>query len=469
MVDIDAGQLPLSEDPTRIRFWEEVAPHDDVPPPAYWMDDGDPVEGDFSIDTSAYTSREYHEREMKSLWPTTWQFACRANDIPNVGDYIEYEIAGLSVLVVRGESGQIRAFRNACRHRGVSLVEGQGSTDCFVCPFHGWTYALDGSLTFRPASWDFPDFEQASYGLVPVNTEVFSSLVWINLDEKAPSLRSYLGEKWYHDLSAIPYDRMWKSWHLGIVVNSNWKVMQEAFCETYHVATTHPEIIATSVDLQSKYDTFGLHWRSITGPQLDVGCIVGGAEFAEQERLEAGLGSRWDKMGQGKDGEVPQLPEGVKPRQYAAAEIRKKMLKNKGLDFSAVSDAELVDNPSYWVFPNMRMTHSPFSVLAYRFRPNGDDHLSSIYEVMNLMPMSESESLPKDAPLQMLKPGERLADYQDQIGLVGLLLDEDVSNSARVQKGLRVLNKRTVAAKRMEKNIVSFHRNMDAWIDTHSG
>src|ERR1700754_1888737 len=108
-----------------------------------------PVTNPERIPVQRYYDEEFYELEREHLWPRVWQMACRLEEIPEVGDFVEYENLGQAVVVVRDGTSTVRAFQNACRHRGVKVAEGRGTCpDGFTCPFHGWCYGLDGVNTF---------------------------------------------------------------------------------------------------------------------------------------------------------------------------------------------------------------------------------------------------------------------------------------------------------------------------------
>ena len=100
------------------------------------------------IPKQRYYDPEFYALEAELLWPRVWQMACRLEEIPKPGDYVEYEILDESIIVVRLDAENVRAYHNACRHRGVKLVEGNGTRRTFVCPFHGWCWGIDGRNTF---------------------------------------------------------------------------------------------------------------------------------------------------------------------------------------------------------------------------------------------------------------------------------------------------------------------------------
>ena len=118
--------------------------------------------GEQRVPTSIYYTKEFHDLEVERLWKRVWQLACHEDELASIGDYVVYDIAHLSFLLVRTGDGpdDIAAYRNACLHRGRKLRERDGScAKVLRCPFHGWSWKLDGSLNEIPCQWDFPDVE----------------------------------------------------------------------------------------------------------------------------------------------------------------------------------------------------------------------------------------------------------------------------------------------------------------------
>src|SRR5581483_1703808 len=446
-------------------WWDDYAAHDAVPASGYLLETGEPLAPitSFTGDTSEYTTKEFFDREISGVWTRTWQVACRENDIAAVGDYLEYEIVGLSVLIVRDTPTSIRAFRNACRHRGTAVAAGHGNKSCFTCPFHGWTYNLDGSLRSIPAAWDFSHVTRDSSGLAPVRAETFDGWVFVNLDDGAAPLADFLSETVCRHLRARPSERMWKACHLGAVVHSNWKVMLEAFLEVYHTAQTHPTVAAWGADLQARYDSFGPHSRMIA-PTMISG-LLGGGQYSQQEIVEEAVAfSRsfhlsGDGTGTGSDFTI-EVPQDVSAREFMAGTVRLQMLEH-GVELGDVGDAELIDAVLYHIFPNLMPFRNPAGHYVYRCRPNGTDPETCIFEVMHLVPLGEHER-PPDVPLRMLADRESFAGCPE-LGEVGFLLQQDVDNCAAVQKGLRVARE-IVLAERQEANIVNFHQALAAAI-----
>ena len=198
--------------------------------------------------------------------------------IPNPGDHVERVCFGTPLCAVRGSDGRARVFRNACRHRGMPLVEGAGCSHALVCPYHGWTYRLDGSLAHVPHANAFPDLEMSTRGLVEVTSMESDGLIVIGaLDQDAA--QSSLREHAQEAMAALTDGSPWRSKLLPaqrLVVSEstvrpiNWKVLVEQFLEGYHVRSTHREtFFPLQYDDLNVVETFGPNCR-ITFPYRNI-------------------------------------------------------------------------------------------------------------------------------------------------------------------------------------------------------
>jgi phenylpropionate dioxygenase-like ring-hydroxylating dioxygenase large terminal subunit len=172
------------------------------------------------------------ERRLMRGVPTAF---CPSAALAATGAYVAREAAGTPLLVVRGEDGEVRAFRNACRHRGMLLAAGAGCSRAFVCTYHGWTYGLDGRLRHVAHEHGFPGLDKEAHGLVPVAAEERLGLVFVTQEQPAledPSLR---------ELPPLlrPGQTLFETAEREI--EANWKIVLEGFLEGYHIRTTHRE------------------------------------------------------------------------------------------------------------------------------------------------------------------------------------------------------------------------------------
>ena len=179
-----------------------------------------------------YRSKARLDAELKILQSRTVVF-CPSSALAKPGDYIARDVAGIPLIAVHGLDGIVRAFRNACRHRGVQLVNGQGCARALVCPYHGWAYSLDGSLRSIPHEHGFPDVDKATRGLVAVACLVSNGLVFINQTSQTNI---------EHDVSSVP-KLMPDGFRLlnsgSQIIKANWKLHLESSLEGYHIRQTH--------------------------------------------------------------------------------------------------------------------------------------------------------------------------------------------------------------------------------------
>jgi phenylpropionate dioxygenase-like ring-hydroxylating dioxygenase large terminal subunit len=207
-----------------------------------------PELGTGPIPVEPYISREYFERERALIFRKVWLNAGRVDDIPNPGDYFVKDLAicDTSILVVRGKDGAIRAFHNMCSHRGNKLVP-SASGKCkglFVCNFHSWSYALDGSLRHITDEANFFNLDKTSLGLTPVSVGTWEGFIFINVDQNpAETLAEYLGE-FGSTFSGYPFGGLAATrffWQTEI--KANWKIIKDAFQEVWHIPYLHQRTV----------------------------------------------------------------------------------------------------------------------------------------------------------------------------------------------------------------------------------
>ncbi len=198
------------------------------------------------VPAARYYDREFYDLECERLWTRAWQMACRLEEIPNAGDYVEYENVGQSFLVIRQEDATVKAFHNTCRHRGTRLLDDRGSCrDGIVCPFHGWSWNQDGTsrAVYAPELFEASNVDPARLELHECRVELWGGCAFLCMDDDAPPLRDSLEPfASFHEARGV--EKMRAEWWYSTVLPVNWKLSIEAFMESYHVARTHPQMIA---------------------------------------------------------------------------------------------------------------------------------------------------------------------------------------------------------------------------------
>jgi phenylpropionate dioxygenase-like ring-hydroxylating dioxygenase large terminal subunit len=404
-----------------------------------------------SVPVERYISPEFHRLEVERLWKRVWQMACREEDLPDVGSYVVYEIAGVSVIVVRSDEDTITAHRNVCRHRGRTLKEVDGRADDFRCPFHGIAWNLDGTLKQMPCKWDFPQIEEP-FSLLPVQVGTWGGFVFINLDPGAAPLEEHLGDLPQH-FERWPLEDRYKQVHVGKVLRCNWKLAQEAFMESWHVIATHPQLLPSLGDTVSKYDVFGNVSRALTPNGIPSPHLRW--EPTEQDILDTMVDRNLDEE------PILVVPEGQTARQFTSDNRRRHLESEIGEMAQTLSDAEMDDSMVYTLFPNLHPWGS-YNRIVYRFRPYGNHHDMSIMECMILSPFSGER--PPSAPLHLLGPDDDWT-LAPELGLLTRVFNQDGFNLPHVQKGLESGSlDEVVFAEYQETKIRHFHSLLEDWI-----
>jgi phenylpropionate dioxygenase-like ring-hydroxylating dioxygenase large terminal subunit len=187
-----------------------------------------------SLPWSWYFDPEILRLEQDAIFRRSWQYVGHLGQAAETGSFFAGRAGDVPVVVTRAADGELRAFLNVCRHRGSVIVEGEGKRASLQCPYHAWTYGLDGSLRAAPRSDETAPREEL--GLVPLRVAEWGPFVFVNPEADGPSLEETLGELW----SALPVDGLAFHHRVEYALESNWKVACENYLECYHCAVAHP-------------------------------------------------------------------------------------------------------------------------------------------------------------------------------------------------------------------------------------
>jgi phenylpropionate dioxygenase-like ring-hydroxylating dioxygenase large terminal subunit len=220
---------------------------------------------------SWYADPAVYRREQERIFRRAWQYAGHTGQLPGPGSYFAARAGDVPIVVVRDRTGELRAFLNVCRHRGSQLVDGDGRRETIQCPYHGWTYDLDGTLRAAPRAEREGAFDKSELGLVPVAVDTWGPLVFVNPDAAAAPLADTLGN--LPDLvraAGIDLDTLAHRLRSDFVLEANWKIAAENFLECYHCQIAHPtlaELLDVSADAY-RLEASGL-FSSQFGPVRD--------------------------------------------------------------------------------------------------------------------------------------------------------------------------------------------------------
>ncbi len=407
-----------------------------------------------------YLDVDFLKLELELLFPRTWLMACRLEELPSIGNYVEYRIGDRSVLVVRESKDSIRAYHNACRHRGTRLAEGRGRVGSIICPFHGWRWNLDGSIRLQLDPEEFVPRSEDDLGLQPVRCEEWGGFVFINMDPEAPSLLEYLDP--IPDVMApFQLQHMRIRWFKGTIVPCNWKTVLDGFLEGYHIPGTHPQLnrpdrtnhnpatmkeidtlrswSPTSIyERHSMYQSLGVKRRQKNrldkdparrpgagGPDPREG-IAGAVEYiyAELRALETERSVRAAQLLR-----ESEVPDGMNAGEFHL-ELYRRLSIEEGLDWPQITAEQWAAAGTAWhVFPNMIVLPNQGSSLVYRARPHGLDPDRALFEIMCLeqIPVAQYGDKWEVTP-------EFHEDYRQ--GDLGQILTQDLDNTENITVGM---------------------------------
>jgi phenylpropionate dioxygenase-like ring-hydroxylating dioxygenase large terminal subunit len=419
------------------------------------------------IASKRYYDEAFFRLEAERLWGRAWQMACRLEQIPNVGDWVEYTILGRSVIIVRAKDG-VKAYHNACRHRGVQLApagqHGNCQTQGFICPFHGWRWDMEGKCTFVYGKHLFSEglLDQAELALAPCRVETWGGCAFITFDDDARPVRECIGPL-AERLEAHQIDKLRSEWWFATVLPANWKVAMEAFMEGYHVMRTHPQLQdADPAMYNARYgqDTGGLG-RAVN-PKATNREIVD-AQIRSMELLSAGMAG----MCHGKEVEIAkglrdaQLPEGDPQKALMAwygllcGEITKQL----GARGEPVPDLNAVNvshpvNAVEFIFPHYFLLPYLSSFASYRIRPLTAE--TCMFEIWSLTLFPEGQE-----PAPPMSPTVLPYDSKD----FPQIPQQDYSNIPLQQIGLHAGHFDFMRlAKNVEGLISNYHQLIDGYL-----
>ena len=407
-----------------------------------------------AIPAARYTDPEFARCEEERLWPRVWQLACSLDHVGHAGDWYEHRIGRLSVLIVRGDDGQLRAFQNACRHRGSELCSGSGEGRTEIrCPFHRWTWDLQGRLREVPSRREFGVLND-DLPLVPVQVDTWGPLVFVNLDPAAGPLAEFL--------DPVPADCAWAdldTFHCAAAVSvpaqCNWKTLIDGFSETYHVQGIHREMLPMCDDVNGPQVAWQRHGKleqpyGLASPRL--------RDRPDDQRVwEAFVEVMGNRVGlelSPDPGPAPVVGEGRTLRDEIAAIIHERA-RERGLDYSHLTLDQTLNMSQYNLFPNVTVLVFSDMLNVVRARP-GATHLDAFMDAWTFdrRPAGSARTRPFELDL----------DPDGELPL-GIVLNQDLANFARSQRGLHQPGITHLSVSPTEeRRIVNLHRNLEEYL-----
>jgi len=439
--------------------YQDIALKDGDDVPSVLRERTNPPQPTVDIPFSRYTDRAFFDLEMKKMWRRVWQYACRDEHVPEVGDYYVYDLGRLSLIIVRTQQG-LRAYHNSCLHRGTKLKPSHSSgwSASIQCPFHGWDWNLDGSLHSIRCEWEFPHLRKDQAGLRQARVESWNGFIFVNFSLQGPALVDYL--------EVLPeHFRNWDltGWYVHTHVQkrlpANWKLAQEAFMEAYHTPVVHPEMSHVVSDVNMQHDVFSKHISR------DLCAMASPSPTSTLEQSQQDL---LDKMLVGDRSAVAVkalVPEGKTARWVMAKQLREQMCKEYGLDYSKRSVPEMIDSLKYNVFPNLFLYPSVGLPLIQQFRPDGDDHDRCLFDQMVLRPKPSDGSSYQVAEVVRIEEHESYSVAKDMDPFLAHVLDQDTNIMRWQREGMYASEKGAETLSiYQESRIRHVHQTLDIYL-----
>jgi phenylpropionate dioxygenase-like ring-hydroxylating dioxygenase large terminal subunit len=434
------------------------------------------VNGRPHVRKEEYISKEFAALEDTHLWPKVWQVACHESELAKVGDFVTYDIADESIIVVRTKDEALKAYHNVCPHRGRALADASGSAQQFRCKYHGWRFDLDGNNVYVHDEEDWGNtLCRADLKLHTVRVDTWAGWVWVNMDLDAQSLLSFLGPV-AERTERFELHNCRIRWYKTFELACNWKLVLEAFNEGYHVAGSHPELLQYSEDYTEAlaYGLHGAYWQSslkapnnslLMGRSRRLGGTHESDDFRKylvrftedfDQELRAMVTTHAVAAARQVMEELP--PTATQPQVIEKwMEKRKEIAAQKGINWPDLTPEYMNDAHHVWhVFPNTVFLHvSIDGVLWYRARPLKGNPERCLYDVWSLERYPEGE---QPEYQHEVYPDWRVADP-------GRILAQDYGNLERVQRGMHSMAFRESRLNPRQEIVISnFHRALHDWL-----
>lgn len=441
------------------------------------------------IRSGRYTDPAFLKLEFEQLWSKVWQAACRLDEIPKPGDFTTYDIGDQSVIVVRVDADTVKAYHNACPHRGTALSGGgcgHFNNGKIICPFHGWRWNLAGANEYVLERGEFRNgqLRDGDVALREVHHRIYAGFVFINFDRNPQDFDEFIAPV-RELIDGLAIEHMHHYWWKALPVEANWKVAQEAFFEGYHVPATHPQLEPDAADavlngtadaaLEESFAHNNVSTETFANGHGRFYAGKGTAMQGQAKRIREGdpvdlMADRLNLLVTGMDAMVLKgdvelvrslkgkpIPEGsslgaeyVKAL-YTSAAMQQRPMPKPVPEILSMWGGEI------FVFPNLLILPQAGNAMIYRVRPDPKDPDRCTFEIMSTTTYPAAVTPPR-AEVQ------KVTDVMDPEQVL-LIPRQDLHNIPRMQKGLHSKGcKQIWLAVEQEKMILNMHQHLDTYL-----
>ena len=427
-----------------------------------------------SLSKDRYISEDFMRSEWNGIWTKAWLFAGLESDLSETGDFFVYDIGRESIVITRNDENEISAFYNVCQHRGNKIVTLEsGSFNKVSCPYHGWTYGLDGTLEHVPDRELFKagvPCEEKS--LKPVKVSVWAGLVFINMDESSSSLETFLGPI-IDQLKPYKFEKMNLVKHQTVsLLETNWKTVRDNFLEQYHVDFIHPQhaSFVDCCDAENDLWPFGHTRTMVTSPVVNPRYSTPDEPPEFMKDYLKGLRLNPDDF----HGKVPEIRKAIQKQKRVIGD-------ELGFDFSEFTDDQVSDVLQYDIFPNIFMTIHPerlwiFGPKPHHSDPNKCSFTKWSFQIPSHQVRDESkelELLPGSSFYEQTgsRPEHDIFTREDVVQgrkSLTVTIDQDIHYLNDMQAGMHSKGFDSATLSNDEERLQHFHDWVDDWISEDS-
>tara|TARA_S200000501_G_scaffold94347_1_gene87633 strand:- start:955 stop:2322 length:1368 start_codon:yes stop_codon:yes gene_type:complete len=427
-----------------------------------------------SLSKDRYISKDFMQSEWEGIWTKAWLFAGLESDLLEPGDFFIYDIGRESIVITRNDENEISAFYNVCQHRGNKIVTLEsGSFSKVSCPYHGWTYGLDGTLEHVPDRELFKEgvpCEKKS--LKPVKVSVWAGLVFINMDENSSSLETFLGPI-VDQLKPYKFEKMNLVKHQTVsLLETNWKTVRDNFLEQYHVDFIHPQhaSFVDCCDAENDLWPFGHTRTMVTSPVVNPRYSTPEEPPEFMKDYLKGLRLNPDDF----HGKVPEIRKAIQKQKRVIGD-------ELGFDFSEFTDDQVSDVLQYDIFPNIFMTIHPerlwiFGPKPHHSDPNKCSFTKWSFQIPSHQVRDESkelELLPGSSFYEQTgsRPEHDIFTRDDVVQgrkSLTVTIDQDIHYLNDMQAGMHSKGFDSATLSNDEERLQHFHDWVDDWISEDS-
>jgi phenylpropionate dioxygenase-like ring-hydroxylating dioxygenase large terminal subunit len=416
--------------------------------------------GQERISAARFSSPDFMAKEWTQLWRKVWNIGPRVEELKQVGDYVLHELGKESLVFIMGDDEVIRGFYNVCQHRGNQLLSDTycGNKKFLKCPFHAWSYNLDGSIKGVPSADNFPQFRDGlpkdELGLEPVEVDFWAGFIWFRFEPGGDSLMDFLGEL-PEQLAPYRLEDMRLLEYKTFLWDSNWKVACDAFNESYHFRGLHPQLLKWA-DETARIELLGEHSRMINKYGTTSSPYTGRDEIYPELK-------EWLAYN-GIDAETYEgAPEDVWRAKVAFSRAHQDN-PDMPVRYQDMTDEQLTDVYHYFIFPGFAMNVFPEGINGFRYRPHATDPDKMYYDLIMLVHYPAGQELPCERKFFNEKVEyDKVADVPLSY-IVTDVLQQDADNVSLNQKGISSDGFRGMLLGDQELRLRHFHNTLDRYL-----